>query len=213
MLDWVGRLPLPDSCGSGTVRGLSPCTTVSVVAVESSTATPSASVDMVRSWSGWATGIVRAVTGVDVVPWLGCTLAGRIPTTVPSLATSTHSVPVPSNLPPATPGGNRNGWPTGVNAIGSSWRTTPCTASMTNAASRSRASVTPRPAVVCVVAAICSVARSSELTLPVVRSRRTRYRSLWLTSITWPCASTTLKRVSTRPVSPLTRAISPRLEE
>src|SRR6266511_1254122 len=80
---------------------------ISVAAVESSTATPSLSVDMLRSWLGCATGIVRALVGLDAVPWPGCTAAGLIPTTVPSLATSSHSVPVPSKVPPATPGGKR----------------------------------------------------------------------------------------------------------
>jgi hypothetical protein len=63
--------------------------------------------------------------------------------------------------------------------------------------------------VVGVVAATCNDARSIELTCPVVKSRRITNRSVWLTCIRWPCVRGTSTRVSTRAVTPFTRAISP----
>jgi hypothetical protein len=63
-----------------------------------------------------------------------------------------------------------------------------------------------------VVAVTWSVARSRELTWPVLRSRRIRKRSVCDTCIWWPWPLGICSLVSTRPVTPLTRAISLRTE-
>ena len=187
-----GIAPGPDS-GSVTVRVVSPRRVVSVFAVLSRTATPVSSTEIARSWLGSATATVRTTLGSAAAPALGLAVpAGSIATTVPSDGTSSHSLPAASNLPPARPGGKCSGVPTGRSVAESSWLTAPCTASTTNAASPWSAIVTPMPAVVWVVAATWSVARSRTLTLPVVRSRRITYRSVWLTWTVCPWASVTL---------------------
>ena len=78
-----------------------------------------------------------------------------------------------------------------------------------NATSSCTATVTPSPGVACVVAPSVRLVRSSTLILPVLRSRRITNRSLWVTCMVWPCASVIFVRVSTLPVTPLTRATSP----
>ena len=176
----IGIAPGPDS-GSATVWVASPRSVVSVLAVLSRTATPASSTEIARSWLGSATGTVRTTLG-SPDPLLGLAVpAGSTATTVPSDGTSSHSFPVASNRPPARPGGKCSGAPTGRSVAGSNWLTPPCTASTTNAASPCNAIVTPMPAVVWVVAATWSVARSRTLTLPVVRSRRITYRSVCVT--------------------------------
>jgi hypothetical protein len=199
---------------------------VSAFVVRLSTATPVSSVEIARSWLGGATAAVLISFGPSAAPPAPPPFspplspfspprasdgrgAGVIADTVPSLGTAIHSRPLPSKMPPVMPGGYRSASPIGVSVRGSSWRTTPWTASMTNAASSCSATLTPMPDVVGVVAKTCNDVRSIELIKPVLTSRRITNRSLWLTCIWWPRALGMSTRVSTLAVTPLIRAISP----
>ncbi len=101
-----GSVPGPSS-GSVTFAGaLVPRIVVRSFVVRSSTATPSSRVDRARSWLAEAMDSVRTCAGLAGVPAPSDDSgAGVIADTVPSVGRAIHRLPLPSNTPPATPGG------------------------------------------------------------------------------------------------------------
>ena len=80
------------------------------------------------SWPGAATVAERTTAGFAAGWESACACdrtAGLTATTVPSVGTASHSMPLLSKVPPDSPGGNRSGSPTGVSDSGSICRTTP----------------------------------------------------------------------------------------